>query len=123
VISGLGRGLDFLIGLVGITAWGLAAFVVGSQLFSQTAGGLLGVGCFLSGLAMVVGGQMSDRRMRQLAAGVCPRCGAAVVSEHRHRRWQPERREWEQPSLSWECRACGFSHSERWACPSCPEAA
>ena len=120
-MTAIGRGLDLALALLGATAWALAAFVLGTRFVSPAAGGLLAVGLFLSGLALVVGSQVQDLRLQRLAAGLCPRCRRVVASEHRHRRWDPERGDWQAPSLAWEC-ACGFSYSETWACPTCPPA-
>ena len=116
------RGLDLALALLGAAAWGLAAFVIGSRLVSPAAGGLLAVGLFLSGLALVLGSHLQDTRLQRLAAGQCPRCRRGIASDHRHRRWDVEHREWLAPSLAWECASCGFSHSETWACPTCPSA-
>ena len=121
-MTAVGRGLDLAQALVGALAWGLAAYFLGSRLVSPTAGGLLAVGLGLSGLALVVGSYLQDIRLQRLSAGVCPRCRRAIASEHRHRRWQPERNEWSTPTLAWECANCDYKHDETWACPSCPEA-
>ena len=120
-MSVLGRGFDLALGLFAVVVCGLTALFYGSRLLSPEAGGLLGVGVFLAGLALVVSGQVADRRLQRLAAGACPRCAAAIAPEHRHRSWQPEPGEWREPALSWDCEVCGFYHSERWACPSCQE--
>jgi hypothetical protein len=120
-VSRVGRGFDLALGLVAVAICTLAVFFYVSNLVSAEAGGLLGAGVLLSGLAVVIGGHLNDERLRRLLAGVCPSCGAAIASEHQHRRWQPERGEWLAASVVWECRACGFNHSERWTCPSCPD--
>ena len=118
----VGRGLDLVLALLGAAAWSLTAFFLVSRFVSPTAGGLLALGLFLSGLVYVINGQLQDARSRSLSAGHCPRCKHDITSEHRHRRWEPERRAWSAPSLSWECASCGFSHSETWACAACPAA-
>jgi hypothetical protein len=120
-VSRVGRGFDLALGLVAVAVCTLAVFFYVSNLVSAEAGGLLGAGVLLSGLAVVIGGHLNDERLRRLLAGVCPSCGAAIASEHQHRRWQPERGEWLAASVVWECRACGFNHSERWTCPSCSD--
>ncbi|HLF79113.1 MAG TPA: hypothetical protein VJB57_16655 [Dehalococcoidia bacterium] len=116
------RGLDLLVDLVGVAAWGFAAFVIGSRFISPTAGGLLGLGLALSALAWALGTHLQESRMSRLSAGLCPRCRDKITTEHRHRRWEPSRSEWLQPVTSWECRACGYAHNESWACPTCPAA-
>jgi hypothetical protein len=114
------RGLDLLLDMVGVAAWGFAAFVIGSRLLSPTAGGLLGLSLALSALAWAVGTHLQEARMSRLVAGVCPACRGKIASEHRHRRWEPARGEWAQPLNSWQCSACGYNHSETWPCPTCP---
>ena len=116
------RGLDLLIDLVGVAAWGFAAYVIGSRVLSPAAGGVLGLALALSALAWALNTHLQDSRMSRLSAGLCPRCSAKVASEHRHRRWEPSQGEWLQPVTSWVCNSCGYGHSEPWACPGCPDA-
>ena len=111
---------DAALAMVAALAWSFAAFAFGARWFSPLAGGLVGLGLLLSGGAMVLSMHLRDRRLLALARGACPRCGAAVAPEHRHRRWDAARASWSQPSTSWDCGACGFSHAESWPCPSCP---
>ena len=120
-MTALRGGFDLLLTLVGVVAWGFAAFVIGSRLFSPTAGSLLGVGLFFSALGLAVSMHVQDRRFKRLADGACPRCGRRVESEHRHRRFDASTGAWLAPSTAWECRACGYSHGESWPCPACPE--
>ncbi len=117
------RGLDLVIDLVGVLAWGFAAFVIGSHFVSRAAGGVFGVALALSALTWALSTHLQDSRMHALAAGRCPRCKQIISSEHRHRRWEPARGEWLQPTTSWDCKSCGYGHNEAWACPSCPDAA
>ena len=116
------RGFDLLLDLVGVAAWGFAAFVIGSRFISPAAGSLLAVGLGFAALAMALNTHLQEGRMHTLAAGLCPRCKGHVVPEHRHRRWEPARSEWLTPVTSWQCRACAYSHTEAWACPTCPVA-
>jgi hypothetical protein len=122
-VTTLRGGFDLAIALFGVAAWSFAAFVFGSRWLSPTAGGLIGVGLFLSSLALVVGTFVQDARYDRLAAGVCPRCRGAIAADHRHRRWEATRQVWLAPATTWECGACGFSHGEAWECPACPERA
>ena len=119
-MTAVGRGFDLLIGLVGVIAWGLAVYAFGSRLISPTVAGLLAIAFFVGGLGTVVSWQLQDNRARSLAAGRCPRCHASIAAEHKHRAWDPQRSQWGEPLLVWECASCGFSQSEVWACPSCP---
>ena len=121
-MSVVGRGLDLFLALIGVAAWGLTAFFVGSRLVSPAAGGLLGLGLGLSCLALVVSSYLQDARLQRLSAGLCPRCRQPIASEHRHRRWEQSRAAWLAPTLAWECDACGYRHDETWACPNCPPA-
>lgn len=114
------RGLDFVLGMLGALAWSLTVFFLASRFISPTAGSLLAIGLLLSGLVFVLNGQLQDSRARSLAAGRCPRCKQSVTSEHTHRRWEPERARWSEPTIAWECISCGYSHGETWACASCP---
>jgi len=114
------RGFDLLIGLAGVAAWGLAVYAFGSRLISPTVGGMLAVALLVGGLGTVISWQVQDNRARRLAAGQCPRCHAAIAGEHRHRAWDPQRSQWRDPLLVWECAACGFNQSEVWSCPTCP---
>jgi hypothetical protein len=120
-VKALGRGLDYgfsLLACVGVT---FTAFAFGSLFFSRTAGGLLAVGAFVLTLAFVLNSYLEERRARYLVALECPRCHAALVTEHQHRRWQHERQSWLPPVQLWDCKACGFSHSTGHACATCPE--
>ena len=115
----LGHGVDIALALLGAVAWSFAVFVLGSRFLSPTAGGLLAVAMLVSALAIGASSFYTEARAARLAAGLCPRCGSRVASEHRHRRWDATRSVWDTPVLAWEC-GCGFNHSETWACPSCP---
>jgi hypothetical protein len=119
-VTALRRGFDLLVDLAGVAAWGFAAFVIGSRLISPAAGGLLALGLGLSALAWAAGTHLQELRMSRLVAGICPSCRGKVAAEHRHRRWDAALEQWTQPFNGWECRACGYSHSEPWPCPTCP---
>ena len=121
-VRAMRRGLDIFVDLLGSAAWALAVFVLGARLISTPAGGLLGLATFISIAAFSLQTYVVEGRTRALAASVCPNCKAPVSSEHRHRRWDAERRAWLAPVTSWECASCGFGHSESWMCPSCPTA-
>jgi phosphate/sulfate permease len=116
----LKEGFDLAMGLVAALSWSFAVFVFGSRLLSPGAGGLLALALLLSSLTALLSGHLRERRLRSLAAGACPRCGAALAPEHRHRRWDPEARAWLSPVTSWECGRCAFSHGEAWPCAACP---
>jgi hypothetical protein len=116
------RGLDVFVDLLGSAAWALAVFVLGARLISTPAGALLGLATFITIAAFSLQTYLQESRARALAAGACPRCKAPVASEHRHRRWDAERRAWLAPVTSWECAACGYGHNESWPCPACPAA-
>ena len=115
-------GLDIVVDLLGSAAWALAVFVLGARLVSTEAGALLALGTFITIAAFSLQTYVQEARARALAAGVCPRCKAAVSTEHRHRRWDAERAGWLAPVTSWECAACGYGHNESWVCPACPTA-
>jgi hypothetical protein len=121
VTSLLRNSVDLVLGLVMTVGLSFAAFGLGSRFVSSMVGGLLGVGVFLSLLAWVLAGQLQDRRNAALVAGRCPRCGAALRNEHRHRRWDPSLQVWTTPSTTWDCDACSYGHVESWACPQCPQ--
>lgn len=116
------RTLDLVMSLSGTVAWGFATFVIVTRLLSTTAGVALGVGVAMSGLATVLATHLQETRMQRLLAGSCPRCGSAVHSEHRHRRWDPSVSRWLPPDTTWRCTACGYDHGEPWECAACPEA-
>ena len=121
-MTNVSKSLGLVIDLAGAVAWGFGGYVLGSRLISDQAGGLLGLGIFLSILAVMLQDHLHERRMERLIAGRCPRCPANVSYEHRHRRWEASRQEWLAPMTSWECASCGFGHTEAWACPACPAA-
>jgi len=112
-------GVDAVISVIAALAWGFAAFIFGARFFSPVAGGFLGLAVLASALAMVLAMHLRDRRLLALTRGVCPSCRAPIASEHRHRRWDPERSAWRTPETAWECRFCCFAHSESWECPEC----
>jgi hypothetical protein len=120
MLLGARGGFDLALDLIGAAAWGLAAFALGARFVSTPLGGLVGLGVFFSIAAMGLGSHLQEVRMRSLAAGACPRCKAVIASEHRHRRWETARAHWLPPVTSWECAACGYGHTESWACPACP---
>jgi hypothetical protein len=115
----LGLALD----VIGSAAWGVAAFFIVNSLISTAAGGLLGLGIFLSSLTLVLNGRLQESRARALQADTCPRCKMGLRREHEHRRWDTERERWLAPLTTWDCSACGFGHSEPVPCIRCPEAA
>jgi hypothetical protein len=82
----------------------------------------LALATFITIAAFSLQTYLQEARARALAASVCPRCKALVESEHRHRRWDAGRAGWLAPVTSWECAACGYGHSETWACATCPVA-
>jgi hypothetical protein len=112
--------VDAALAMVAVLAWGFAAFAFGARWLSPLAGGLVGLGVLLSAGTMVLSMHLRDRLLLALAGGACPRCGAAVVAEHRHRHWNAAAAAWAPASTTWDCGACGFSHGESWLCPSCP---
>jgi hypothetical protein len=111
--------IDSLLALVAALAWGFAVFAFGARWVSPMASGLLALAVLLSASVMVLTMHLRDRRLLALSKGVCPRCGTAIVSEHRHGRWEPMRAVWEPPGTAWDCARCGYSHSESWPCPAC----
>jgi hypothetical protein len=116
------KGFDFLIDVASAAAWGFGGYVLGTRFISDQAGGLLGLAVFLSVLTVMLGTNLQEQRMARLIAGVCPSCRQGVTAEHRHRRWDAAKSDWQEPSTSWECSRCGYSHYEAWACPGCPAA-
>src|SRR4051794_30611723 len=122
MLLGARGGFDLALDTIGAAAWGLAAFAIGARFVSAPVGGLVGLGVFFSIAAMGLGSHLQESRARSLARGDCPRCKAAIASEHRHRRWEVAREHWLAPMTSWECAACGYGHTESFACPSCPAA-
>ena len=119
LVGGRG-GFDLALDLIGAAAWGLAAFALGARLVSAPVGALAGLGVLFTIAAMGLSTHLQEARMKALGAGACPRCKAAIASEHRHRRWDPARQTWLPPSTSWECADCGYGHNESWPCPACP---
>jgi hypothetical protein len=115
-------GFDLALDIIGAMAWGLAAFALGARVVSPPVGALVGLGVMSTIAAMGLRTHLEGARMRNLGAGACPRCHAAIASEHRHRRWDPERSTWLPPLTAWECSACGYGHNESWACSTCPAA-
>lgn len=116
----LARGFGFAIDLVTSAAWALAAFFIGARLFGLSAGVLLALAVFVTSMTYIVISRAQEERAEKLAAGRCPRCDASTVTEHVHRRWDPGHAAWLQPSTSWQCRQCGFEHTEALACEGCP---
>lgn len=108
--------------IMGSAAWGLAAFFIASSLISTPAGGLLGIGIFFSALAYMLSARLQESRAKSLLTDACPRCHAATRREHEHRRWDTERERWLAPLTTWDCRGCGYGHSEPVPCEKCPEA-
>jgi hypothetical protein len=113
-------GLDAVIGVFAALTWAFAAFVLGHRFLSPVAGGLLAVAVLSSGVIAELRAQLYERRIASLLRGACPSCGAGMLPEHRHRRWEPERNEWVAPDTAWDCAHCGFNHTEAWDCPACP---
>ncbi len=120
-MTALRGGFDLLLTALGVVAWGFAAFVIGSRLFSEAFGSVLGVGLFFAALGLAVSMHVQDLRFKRLAAGVCPCCRAPVQTDHRHRRFDAATGDWLAPSTAWDCRACGYTHGESWACPGCAQ--
>ncbi len=113
-------GLDLFVSVLGAVFWAAAAFALGARLLSPAAGGVLALGLLLSLLVMLLSGHLWEARLHRLTAGVCPSCRSKVRAEHQHRRLEGGGG-WLSPLTSWECNACGFSHSEAWPCPGCPD--
>ncbi len=120
-MTDLSRGLDMALSGLAAGAWGLAAFVVGSRLLSPEAGGVLGLAVAFSGLAFVLSSHLKERLLERLLGGTCPSCGRPIELEHQHRHWDPKASRWIDPSTSWDCGDCGFSHGEAWDCPTCTQ--
>jgi hypothetical protein len=120
--SGVGA-LGLVLDVTGAAAWGLAAFFVVNHLISAPAGGLLGIAVFFSALAYMLSARLQESRAKALLANACPQCHASMRREHEHRRWDTEREGWLAPLTSWECRGCGYGHSEPVPCERCPAAA
>lgn len=118
----ISHGLDYGLSLLACVGISFSALVLGSIFFSRTAGWLLAAAALVATVSFILESLLSERRARSLQAGLCPRCGEAIVSEHRHRRWDREKLVWQPPLQAWQCRACGFSYSASLACATCPEA-
>jgi hypothetical protein len=114
--------LGLFLDVAGAAAWGLAAFFLAGNLISTAAGGLLGLGIFLSALTFTFNGRMQESRAKALLEDACPRCKMGLRREHEHRRWDTERERWLAPLTTWECASCGYGHSEPVPCARCPEA-
>ena len=114
------RGLDLAIDFVTSGLWALAAFFIAARLISRDAGLLFGVAVFVTAMTFIVSNRSQERRARHIAAGACPRCEAALVSEHEHRRWDTAHAQWLAPLTTWECEACGFQQEAPLACENCP---
>jgi hypothetical protein len=116
------KGVDFAIDMAAAVACGLGGYALSARVVSDDAAVLFGLGVFLSVMAWALGTHLQEARLGRLATGICPRCGARVTSEHRHRRWDSGRDEWLPPVSTWQCSGCGFSHDEAFACRDCPPA-
>jgi hypothetical protein len=114
--------LGVLLDVTGAGAWALAAFFITNHLVSTAAGGLLGIGIFVSALTYLLSGRLQESRAKSLIEGACPRCKAWLHQDHEHRRWDTERERWLAPLTSWECAECGYGHAEPVPCGKCPQA-
>jgi len=115
--------MGLFLDVAGAGMWALAAFFITARLVSPAAGGVLGLGIFLSALTMMLTARLQESRARALLAGACPRCKATVKQAHAHRRWDVQASRWLAPLTTWECAACGYGHEEAAPCSACPEAA
>jgi hypothetical protein len=113
--------LDSLLALVASLAWAFAVFAFGARWVSPLASGLLALGVLASASVTILTMHLRDRRLLALAKGECPRCGAGVTFEHRHRRWEPAGAVWTAASTNWDCASCSYSQAESWDCPACPQ--
>ena len=116
-------GLDFALDLIVAGTWALAAFFAATRLLSPAAAALLGLAVFITAVSFAVRSRLDDHTMRNLSAGACPHCHAALDTEHTHRRWDPTHSQWLTPLTLWRCPACGFQLSESLICDACPTAA
>jgi hypothetical protein len=112
--------VDSLLALLASLAWSFAVFAFGARWVSPLASGLLALAFLASASVTILTMHLRDRRLLSLSKGACPRCGVAVHSEHRHRRWDATARTWLSASTGWDCDACGYSQTENWPCPECP---
>lgn len=119
----LGKGLDYGLSLLACGVISLLVFGVSSRWLSPTAGGLLAVVALVATVVYMADSIIDERRAENLIAGLCPSCHQAVEAEHQHRRWNSERQQWLEPVQSWDCQRCGYSHSVKFVCATCPEAA
>jgi RNase P subunit RPR2 len=121
-VTALRSGFDLVIDVAGSATWALAVFFITARLVSTEAGGLLALAVFVSAMTMVISGRSQETRARDLAAGTCPSCRGALVTEHNHRRWDTTHSKWLAPLTTWRCAACGAGHDEPVACERCPAA-
>jgi hypothetical protein len=119
-VTGIRRGLDFAIDFVTSGLWALAAFFIGARILSRDAGTLLALAVFVTAMTFIVSNRAQEKRARHIAAGACPRCESALVSEHEHRRWDSSHGQWLAPLTTWQCEACDFQQEAPLACETCP---
>ena len=119
----VGASLGLFLDIAGAGMWALAAFLITARFVSPAAGGVLGLGIFLSALTIMLTARLQESRARALLSGACPRCKATLKQAHAHRRWDVQALRWLAPLTTWECGACGYGHEEPAPCGSCPEAA
>ena len=122
-MKSFGAGMSLFLDIAGAGMWALAAFFIVARFVSPAAGGVLGLGIFLSALTFLLTSSLQEARARVLLEGACPRCKAALRQAHVHRRWDVAASRWLAPLTTWECDACGYGHEEPAPCGACPEAA
>jgi hypothetical protein len=115
------RGFDFALDLFTSCLWALAAFFVGARLLSSNAGLLLALAVFVTAMTFILTSRAQERGAQAIAAGACPRCGAALATDHEHRRWDTSNRKWLAPLTTWRCATCGFQQEASLGCEACPE--
>lgn len=115
--------LSFAIDIVTSGLWGMAAFFIGARLLSPEAGLLLALAVFVTALTFILTSRQQEKRARNIAAGLCPRCNRALASNHEHRRWDTAHGQWLPPLTTWQCDECRFQEEAPLACEACPAAA
>jgi hypothetical protein len=97
-------------------AWFLAAFRMMQRWGADEAAVAAGLIVALAVTTTLWRWGQADRTRRAIEAARCPRCGAGLRTEHEHARAGAL----DAGLQLWECRGCGYRHSEALTCPHCP---
>jgi ribosomal protein S27AE len=103
------------LGAVAALGWFETGARVASHLGLGAASPAVGIAVGATAVVTIARWARGDRTDRALAAGVCPRCGSTLASQHEHAR----------PGalagglMEWRCTRCEFSRIEPLTCEHC----